>query len=239
MNLFSPISRIALPLIALLPGLLVLSADEKTASSSEWQKLFAKDGVPEGWVVRDWADVSQAGPEGAQWEVKDGILYGASPRGTWLMNEKTYGDFQLQFEFKLGPRGNSGCALRAPMKGDPAFDGLELQMADLRYNPEAKDSELTGGLYRALAPVEQVYKPEEWNHYDITLKGSRIKVVLNGTTILDHDLSQEDQKVKRHDGSDAPALKDRPQKGHIGFQDLSRDGDRAMIRNVRIREIAD
>jgi hypothetical protein len=151
------------------------------------------------------------------------------------MSEKEYGDFILEYEFKLGERGNSGLALRAPMKGDPAFDGLELQMADVRYNPEAKDSELTGGLYRALAPSKQVYKPTEWNRYQIELRGSRIKVTLNGEKIQEADLSAYGEPVKRHNGLDAPPLKDRPRKGHIGFQELSRGGDHVLIRNARIK----
>jgi hypothetical protein len=151
------------------------------------------------------------------------------------MSEKEYGDFVLEFEFKLGPTGNSGLALRSPMKGDPAFDGMELQMADLRYNPQAKDSELTGGLYRAVAPTKQVYKPTEWNRYEVTLKGPRLKVALNGETIQDIDLDAQNQEVKRHDGTLAPPIKDRPRKGHLGFQELSRGGDHVQIRNARIK----
>ena len=49
-------------------------------------------------------------------------------------------------------------ALRAPLKGDPAFDGMELQVADFRYNTRAKDSELTGGIYRAIAPIKVASK---------------------------------------------------------------------------------
>jgi hypothetical protein len=150
------------------------------------------------------------------------------------MSEQEYGDFELKFEFQLGPRGNSGCALRSPMRGDPAFDGLELQMVDLRYRPDAKDSELTGGLYRALAPLKQAYRPTEWNSYHITLRGSHIHVVLNDEVIMDHDLGQQEERPLRHDGSEAPALKDRPQRGHIGFQELSRDGSQVMIRRARI-----
>jgi hypothetical protein len=151
------------------------------------------------------------------------------------MSEKEYGDFVLEFEFKLGEQGNSGCALRAPMRGDPAFDGLELQMADLRYNQQAKDSELTGGLYRAIAPAKQLYKPTEWNRYQITLQGPRIKVVLNGETIQDLDLDEQSQVVKRHDNTDAPPIKSRPRRGHIGFQELSRGGGHVEIRNAQIR----
>jgi hypothetical protein len=151
------------------------------------------------------------------------------------MSEKEYGNFVLEFEFKLGEHGNSGCALRAPMKGDPAFDGMELQMADLRYNPSAKDSELTGGIYRAIAPTKQVYRPTEWNKYEITLKGQRLKVVLNGELIQDINLDEQNQEVKRHDGALAPPVKDRPRRGHIGFQELSRDGSHAQIRNARLK----
>jgi Domain of Unknown Function (DUF1080) len=165
------------------------------------------------------------------------VLLGGEPRGTWLMSEKEYGDFILEFEFKLGERGNSGCALRAPMRGDPAFDGLELQMADLRYNPQAKDSELTGGLYRAVAPTKQVYKPAAWNKYQVTLKGARLKVVLNGETIQDLNLDEQNQEVKRHNGNGAPPIKDRPRRGHIGFQELSRDGAHVQIRNARLKEL--
>ena len=165
--------------------------------------LFPEDGVPKGWVVRTWNDLRTPADTGVQWKVVDGVLLGSEPRGTWLVSEKEYGDFVLKFEFKLGPRGNSGCALRAPMFGDPAFDGLELQMADYRYNTGAKDSELTGGIYRAIAPSKQVYKPTQWNAYEITLIGSKLMVELNGERIQDINLDDFDKTVKRHDNTDA------------------------------------
>jgi 3-keto-disaccharide hydrolase len=163
--------------------------------------LFPKDGIPEGWVVRAWNDVSQPPGNSAKWRVENGVLRGGEPRGTWLMSEKQYTNFILEYEFKLGESGNSGLALRAPMKGDPAFDGMELQMADFRYNPQAKDSELTGGIYRAVAPTKQVYKPSEWNECQVILKGQHLKVVFNGETIQDLNLEEQNQEVRRHDGT--------------------------------------
>ena len=195
-------------------------------------RLFPKDGVPEGWLVRTWSDVSKPADPAIKWTVKDGILKG-STRGTWLISKQQYSDFILKFDFKLGPLGNSGCALRAPLKGDPAFDGMELQMADYRYNTSAKDSELTGGIYRAIAPRKQVYKPTKWNSYVVSLKGSHLHVTLNGVVIHDLDLNEQDQLVLRHNGQPAPAVKDRPPKGHIGFQELSRGNERVQIRNAR------
>ena len=123
------------------------------------------------------------------------------------------------------------------MFGDPAFDGMELQCSDFRYNTSAKDSELTGGIYRAIAPTKQVYKPTEWNTFRIELKGTRLKATINGELVHDLDLKKYDQLVKRHDGTDAPAIKDRPRKGHIGFQHLSRNNEPIWIRNVRIKEL--
>ena len=200
-----------------------------------FRPLFPQDGPLKGWTIRRWDEVKKPADTGVVWRVEQGVLHGGEPRGTWLMSEAEYGDFILDYEFKLGERGNSGCALRAPLQGDPAFDGMELQMADLRYNPQAKDSELTGGLYRAVAPSRQLYKPTEWNHYRIILKGPRLTVVLNGETIQDLNLDEQKQEVRRHDGSLASPLKDRPRRGHIGFQELSRGGAHAQIRNARIK----
>lgn len=67
-----------------------------------------------------------------------------------------------------------------------------------------------------------VKKPAgEWNRYIITLKGSHLKVVLNGEEIQNLDLSKG-------------AMKDRPAKGHISFQD---EAKRIWYRNVRIKEL--
>jgi hypothetical protein len=205
--------------------------------ASAFEPLFPRDGVPQGWLVRAWNDVRNPAEGNPVWKVENGVLVGGEPRGCWLLSEQEYGDFILEFEFKLGERGNSGCALRAPLYGDPAFDGIELQMADFRYNPEARDSELTGGLYRAVAPTQQVYRPTEWNRYRVECRGPRVRVELNGTAILDVNLDEQTATVKRHDGTDAPPLKDRPRRGHVGFQELSRDGSHVAIRNARIQRL--
>lgn len=228
------LSRTAAGFAAVALALPLAAADPKDDGLAP---LFPRDGVPAGWTVTEWSDTAKKVPAGSEWAVKDGVLRSGEKRGTWLMSEKEYGDFVLSFEIKLTERGNSGVALRAPMKGDPAFDGLEFQVADLRYNPEAKDSELTAGLYRAVAPSKQVYKPTEWNTVRIELKGTRLKGTVNGEVVQDVDLSTFDKPVKRHDGTDAPPLKDRPTKGHIGFQHLSRNNEPVLIRNARFKEL--
>lgn len=224
-----------LPVAALL--VLAAAGCSHWGSRRAWEPLFPYEGTPTGWVVRAWNDVSQPGPADATWRVENGELRSEGSRGCWLMSEREYGDFELEFEFKLGETGNSGLALRAPMAGDPAFDGLELQMADFRYNTNARPSELTGGIYRAITPRKQVYRPTDWNHYEVRLRGSQLRVRLNGVLIQNVDLSLETAEVKRHDGSSALPVKDRPLRGHIGFQELSRGGSHVRIRNAFLREL--
>ena len=200
-------------------------------------KLFTEDGPPKGWRVTEWNNVAKDAPKEIQWKAKGGVLTPGNRRGTWLFSDKEYSDFILEFEIKLTEVGNSGVALRAPLFGDPAFDGMELQFADFRYNTSAKPSELTGGIYRAIAPTKQVYKPTEWNTCRIELSGSRLKATINGELVQDVDLSKFDKTVERHDRSAAPPVKDRPKKGHIGFQHLSRNNEPIEIRNMRIKEL--
>jgi hypothetical protein len=218
---------VAFSLIALLSG-------QGIAAEEGFQPLFPNEGQPKGWTVRAWNDLTKIVTD-SDWTVRDGVLHSGQNRGTWLMSDKEYSNFILEFEIKLTEVGNSGVALRAPMMGDPAFDGMELQVADFRYNEKAKDSELTGGIYRAIAPSKQVYKPTEWNKFRVELKGVHLKVTLNGEVIQDVDLDKYDHTVKRHDNTDAPPVKDRPKRGHIGFQHLSKNNEPVLIRGARIK----
>jgi len=224
--------RSILPLAVLLASLsLAYAADEPTAP-------FTENGPPKGWVVRAWNDVTKPAGPNTEWTVKDGVLRPGKTRGTWILSEKEYGDFILEFEIKLTEVGNSGIALRAPMKGDPAFDGMELQFADFRYNKAAKENELTGSIYRASAPTKQVYKPTEWNTVKIELRGSKLKATINGELIQDIDLDKFDKPTLRLDNkTEAPPLKDRPRRGHIGFQHLSRNNEPIEIRKVKVTEL--
>lgn len=200
--------------------------------------LFPDQAALDDWSVRQWNDVSQPAEEGVRWTVTDGVLQGSEPRGTWLISKREYGDFVLEFEWRLGDRGNSGCGLRFPGAGDPAFDGLELQMVDPRYygDQQVPASELTGSLYRAIAPTEQLFKPNDWNRYVVTCRGPQVTVELNGEQILDVNLDEHTTPTERHDGTQAPPLMERPRKGRLGFQELSRSGH-VQIRNARLKEL--
>jgi hypothetical protein len=166
------------------------------------------------------------------------VLHGSDPRGTWLISDRQYADFRLEFEWKLGERGNGGCGIRFPAEGDPAFDGIEIQMVDVRYNDGRDGPEkLTGSLYNAVAPKSQVYRPTDWNRMAVTCVGPALRVELNGEVVQDVNLDDLASPVKRHDDSQALPLKERPRVGYLGFQELSRGGGRVMIRNARVQEL--
>jgi hypothetical protein len=212
----------------------VAPAQEK-AGDAGWTPLFKEDGEPKGFHVTAWDDVSKPPPEGAKWVVKDGVLHGSNPRGTWLVSDKEYGDFELELEFKIAEPGNSGIGLRFPDKGDPAFDGLELQIMGPKYrgNDVVPENEKTGGIYQLFEPKEpKAFKPEDWNKYHVTLKGSKLMVKLND--VLIQDVNLDEHKFKPQRGS-PPA--ERPRKGHIGFQELSRGNTTVQIRNAKIKVI--
>jgi hypothetical protein len=67
--------------------------------------------------------------------------------------------------------------------------------------------------------------------------GPHLKVTLNDELIQNVDLATLDQPTRRHDGREAPPVKDRLLRGHIGFQHLSRDSEPVLIRGARIREL--
>jgi hypothetical protein len=125
----------------------------------------------------------------------------------------------IRVEFKLPAAGNNGIALRTPLGGHSASDGLEIQVLDSDgYNAAHKDHPLLpyqyhGSLYYCVGAKHGYLRPVgEWNFEEIEVRGQKIKVTLNGTKILDVDIDTFDRSQIAHlpKGLDA-------RKGHIGF----------------------
>lgn len=235
-------------------------AATSSAAEPQFERLFTKPGVvSEGWVVRDWVDISKPPKWPVVWEVDaDGVLYGTGRYapgntgdrwiGTWLLSAKEYGDFIIELEFKFkngGAKGNGGVALRTPLVGDPAYEGLEVQITDERfersYFPNATNEQLSGALYLVSPAKELAYIQGEWNSYRIEARGPLIKVWLNKKLVQDVNLDKFTKPAKKHgEGEellDAKPGAQRPRRGHIGLQDLSENGETLTFRNVRVAEI--
>jgi hypothetical protein len=180
-----------------------------------------------GWVY------AKGGKAGAGYLVKDGgILYCTKSDGGHLRSEKEFADFVLRFDFKLTANANNGIAIRAPLEGDPAYAGMEIQVLD-DSGPEYKTlrpAQYHGSIYDVVPARRGHLKPVgEWNTEEITAKGSRITVKLNGTTIVDADLAEikDEAVLKKHPGLRRPT-------GHVGFCGHGREVE---FRNVRIKEL--
>jgi len=167
--------------------------------------------------------------------VKDGnIVLDPNLGGGNLYTVGQYGDFVLRFEFRLTPGAHNGLAIRAPLSGDPAYVGMEIQILD---DTAAEYSSLMpyqyhGSIYGVVPAKRGYLKPiGQWNSQEVIARGRRVSVRLNGTIIVDADIDQA-SKPKTIDGRDHPGLK--RQEGHIGF---CGHGDYVEFRNIRIKAL--
>jgi hypothetical protein len=153
--------------------------------------------------------------------------------GTIYVNDEL-SDFSARMEFKLPPGGNNGLAIRYPGSGDTAYVGMcELQVLDDSAKKYAKlhPSQYHGSAY-GMAPAARGYQRPvgEWNFQEVTVNGSRIKVELNGTLILNADLANVEKPMY-----DLGKFKGRLRKsGYFGF---AGHGDAVSFRNISIRNI--
>lgn len=151
-----------------------------------------------------------------------------------LFTDKEYGDFIFRFEFQLTPGANNGLGVRAPLEGDAAYTGMELQILDntAAIYANLKPYQYHGSVYGIIPAKREFLKPlGEWNYQEVQLKGSKIKITLNGTVIVEGDIS-EASKNGTADGKEHPGLMRK--KGHIGFLG---HGSLVKFRNIRIKEI--
>ncbi len=179
-----------------------------------------------GWV---------GGPQG--YTIRDGLLIIDPSQGGGgnLLTEKEYGDFVFRFEFRLSPGANNGVGIRTPRTGNPAYEGMEIQILDdasPRYRGWLKDYQHHGSIYGVVPARTGALKPWGlWNCEEITAKGKQITVKVNGETIVDADIEKA-STPKTIDGNEHPGLK--RTSGHIGF---CGHGDYLEIRNIRIKSL--
>jgi hypothetical protein len=152
-----------------------------------------------------------------------------------LLTVGEYGDFELRFDFKLTPGANNGLGIRAPETGDAAFEGIELQILDDGHPKHAalQPWQVHGSIYGVVAAERGCLKPAgEWNSEEVTVRGSQVKVVVNGKTIVDADVGPFRDGAPTPDGKPHPGLSRTV--GRIGFLG---HGDEVHFRNIRIREL--
>lgn len=183
----------------------------------------------DGKTLAGWKQIE---PRGPGYIVEEGAIVCPVGGGGKLFTEKEYANFAFRFEFRLTPGANNGVGIRAPLEGDAAYQGMEIQVLDNEHPKYAnlKPAQYHGSVYHIFPAKRGFLKPTgEWNSEEILANGRQIKVTLNGEVITEGNLDTvtDPGTLAKHPG----IKRDR---GHIGFLG---HGDRVEFRNIRIKEL--
>lgn len=190
-------------------------------SSPEFKAIF------NGKSLKGWMGARE------NYIVSEGTISCREGQGGTLYTQDKYEDFVAQLDFRLPPGGNNGLAIRYPGTGRAHIDGFsELQVLDSEHPKYANlhPTQYHGSVY-SLVPAKRGYlRPTgEWNYQKVTVKGSTIKVELNGFAILDADLSKV---TESKDGEVPPGVDVRS--GYFGF---AGHNDAVAFRNISIKRL--
>ncbi len=211
-------------------GKSALSPVEKAAG---WQVLF------DGSSTDAWRGYRQEGFPAKGWLIEDGLLKCTGQGGGDIITREQYGDFELELEFRLQSKGNSGIMYRVSEKHGASWQtGPEYQLLDdAGHNFEPTHIHSTAALYDLYPPSadKQLRPPGEFNTARIWLKDGLLKHFLNGRKVLECRIDSPEWKEKiagskfaRYEGFGVLP------RGHIALQD---HGAALWFRNIRVRSL--
>jgi len=212
-------------LLSLAAGLLATVLTSGQAADGKTISLF------NGKDLNNWTQNKAGG-----WEAKAGILGPSAKPGGYIWAKGKYDNFELELDFKMSKRCNSGVFFRTD-PSNPVQGGFEIQILDSDGKAKVGKHDC-GALYDALPPSSNPTKPAgEWNHMKLTVNGASVKVVLNGKQVVDADLDKWTTPRKNPDGSRnkfRTALKDLPRTGSIGLQ---YHGHPVWFKNLKLKKL--
>jgi len=189
--------------LALMAGLAAIqpSALLRAQAPGAWKTLF------DGKTLTGWDKVGDA-----NWEAKEGAIWGS--RGTgFLVTPVPYGDFEIRLEFWVTPDANSGVFIRCEdPKSITTMTGYEVNIFDLRPDPAYR----TGAIVNVAKPLVNLTTGNKWNTFDITARGSKFTVAINGMKTVDNAENADHRR------------------GHIALQ---YGAGIVRFRNIRIRTL--
>jgi len=213
-------------------------AANEAAMQDGWTNLF------DGKSLNGWRGYKQQDASKTRWKVENGMLTvdpgdGSDTRGARdLITTGTYDNFELEWEWKVAPGGNSGLKYFVLEDRDAAI-GHEYQLIDDEKHADAKIGahRQTAAFYDVLPATSRPVKPAgEFNQSRVVVRGRTVEHWLNGTKVLQYELSSPALQAAI-DKSKFKGIErfGKPQKGHILVQD---HGDRVWYRTVRIKTSA-
>ena len=200
-----------------------LTPGEKAAG---WKLLF------DGKSTVGWRDFKQPAPD-AGWQVKDGALSPDPKTSKDLITKEKFENFQLQFDWKISPKGNSGVMFHVLEVGDETYEsGPEYQILDNAHGEPPLQQ--AASLFALYAPSKDMTKPVgQFNHGRIVVDHGKVQHWLNGVKVVEYDIGSADFKA-RVAGS---KFKQWPQfaTGRTGAIALQNHGDAVWFKNLKIR----
>jgi hypothetical protein len=139
-------------------------------SLGEWQTLFDGTSLTGRKQVGD-----------ANWQLADSAVQADTGTG-FLLTDATHTDFDLQLEFWVSPDANSGVFIRCANPSEiGAATCYEVNIFDQRPDPTYR----TGAIVNVAEPKVRLETSDRWNSYEISARGQRFVVKLNGQTTVD------------------------------------------------------
>ncbi len=178
------------------------------------------------------------------WGVADGTLHctgsetdKSDMRGDLITSDQ-FDNFELEADWKIAPKGNSGILYLVTEEFDaPYMSGPEYQLIDdVNFPEKLEDWQKSGANYAMNPPSKLAAKPVgEWNHTRIVLNKGHVEHWLNGEKVVDTEMWTDEWKKHKATGK----WKDykgygEAKKGHICLQD---HGSEIWFRNVKIKEL--
>jgi len=200
-----------------------LTPAEKAAG---WTLLY------DGKSLAGWRGFKTAAPDKG-WTAADGVLSPDPKTSKDLVTKANYENFELTFEWKISPKGNSGVMFHVIPVGEETYEsGPEYQLLDnARGEPPL---ERAGSLFALYAPVKDVPKPVgEWNQSRLVVDHGKCQHWLNGVKVAEYEIGSADFKA-RVAGS---KFKQWPQfaTGRTGAIALQNHGNPVWFRDLKIR----
>lgn len=158
----------------------------------------AQDDVPWKNLIGDSLDGWKQLGGTAKYELKEGVIIGTSVPKTgnsFLTTEKHYGDFVLEYEFKVDEKLNSGVQIRS--NSFPDYKDGRVHGYQVEIDPDMKRNRLwTAGIYdegrrgwlndlKSNDAARAAFKPNEWNKIKVEAIGARIRTWLNDVPAAD------------------------------------------------------
>ncbi|MDF1823008.1 MAG: DUF1080 domain-containing protein [Verrucomicrobiales bacterium] len=158
-----------------------------------------------------------------------------------LWTKEEYGDFELTLSYKLSEGANSGVFYRSTRE-DPVHHGHEVQLMDnvgfQKTHGEKDERKLNGSFYEGKGPSAHPANPVgQWDTLKLRAVGPRIVCHINGVEVFDVDVNDWPEVGKNPDGTDNKfkvAIKDKPRKGYIGFQN---HGQVVSFKEIKIQSL--